>query len=119
MVTHALAVVALLTVGLGESVGVVESGVSDVSVRVDGLLVSSSSAHHAHPSATEGEIDESGLLIVASTAAVSVSVAVVVVLLHVLALKLGLDSLSIGRISDHGEDGSDALDELYEGKERG
>jgi len=119
VMSHSLVVAdGSLTVGFGESVGVVKSGVSDVSVRVDGLLVtssSSSSSHHPHPSSSESEVDESGLLVVASSStSVSVSKAVVVVLLHVLSLKLGLDSLSVGSVSDHGKDGSDAFDELQE-----
>lgn len=97
-------------VSLGERVGVVQSGVTDVPVG----SVNGRGGHHVHASSsTEGEVEQGGLLVVVVASSTSASPSSVgVVVLHVLSLELGLDSLAVRGVADHGEDGSDALDEL-------
>lgn len=98
-------------VSLGERVGVVQSGVANVPVG----SVNGRGGHHVHASSTsEGEVEQGGLLVVvvASSASASSS-SVGVVVLHVLSLELGLDSLAVGGVANHRENGSDALDELW------
>lgn len=99
-------------VSLGERVGVVQSGVTDVPVG----SVNGRGSHHVHASSsTEGEVEQGGLLVVVVASSTSASSSAVgVVVLHVLSLELGLDSLAVRSVADHGEDGSDALDELRE-----
>jgi hypothetical protein len=107
---------------------VMKRGVPDVSMRVDRGVLASSSAGTSETSSAEGEVEKGGLLVVrvsspSSSTGMVVSVAVVVVvvavvammvmvLLHVFTLKLRLDPLAVRGVSDHGEDGSDAFDEL-------
>jgi hypothetical protein len=51
----------------------------------------------------------------ASASAVSARVRVVVSTTHLFTLELGLNSLAVRSVSDHGEDGSNAFHELYTG----
>lgn len=108
---------ALLTVDFSQGVGMVHRVVSKVT-RVRVRVISASSTASAHVAvavhvATKAHHTALMTVIVSTTArAVSSGVRVMMTTAHLLALQLGLDSLAVGSVSDHGENRSNALDEL-------
>jgi hypothetical protein len=67
-----------------------------------------SKAHHA----TTTVVAVSTAAATTAAAASSSRVVVLMTATHLLTLKLGLDSLAVGSVSDHGQNGSDAFHEL-------
>lgn len=68
-----------------------------------------SKAHHA---TTTTVVAVSTAAATTAAAASSSRVVVLMTATHLLTLKLGLDSLAVGSVSDHGQNGSDAFHEL-------
>lgn len=116
---------ALLTVNFGQGVGVVHRVVSKVTrVRVRMVSAPSTSSTHVAVSVhVATEAHHTALVAVvasasASARAVSSGVGVVVTAAHLLTLELGLNSLAVRSVSDHGENRSNAFDELEQCQRR-
>lgn len=113
----------LLTVDFGQGVGVVHRVVSEMSrVRVVVVSTSTAATHVSVAVHVATEAHHATLMAVvaasASASAVSARVRVVVSTAHLFTLQLGLNSLAVRSVSDHGEDGSNAFHELYNGSAR-